>query len=237
MNRMITNMKSALYDFSTLIYPELCYCCEAALMKQEKLICMNCLINIPRTYYHLVNENPVEKIFWGRVKIEKATSYFLYQKGSNYQQLLHSLKYKGVREIGVELGRNFGNELSNTSFFDDIDVIVPVPLHPKKERNRGYNQSLAIAEGLSIAIDKPIDSKVLIRKHFSQSQTRKGRFARWENVSDLFDVKDQVTFAGKHILLVDDVVTTGSTLEACAQAILKCPSVKVSIATLAFSTV
>ncbi len=237
MSRMIINMKSLLYDFSTLIYPELCYCCETALMKQEKLICTSCLVNIPRTYYHLVDGNPIEKIFWGRAKVERATSYFLFQKGSNYQQLLHSLKYKGVREIGVELGRNFGNELNDISYFDDVDMVVPVPLHPKKEKKRGYNQSLAIAEGLSLAIHKPVDSKVLIRKHFSQSQTRKGRFSRWENVSELFDVKNLVDFEGKHILLVDDVVTTGSTLEACAQAILKCPSTKVSIATLAFATI
>jgi len=230
-------MKTLLYDFSTLIYPELCYCCETSLMKQEKLICTNCFVKIPRTHYHLVSENPVEKIFWGRVKVEKATSYFLFQKGSNYQHLLHSLKYKGVRDIGVVLGHSFGNELNQVSYFEDVDLIVPVPLHPKKEKKRGYNQSLAIAEGLSGSLQKPIEPNVLFRKYFSETQTRKGRFARWENVSELFDVKNQATFEGKHILLVDDVVTTGSTLEACAQAVLKCPGAKVSIATLACSTV
>ena len=237
MSSLAVNLKTLLYDFSTLIYPELCYCCETSLVKQEKLICTNCFVKIPRTHYHLISGNPIEKIFWGRVKVEKATSYFFFQKGSNYQHLLHSLKYKGVRDIGVELGRNFGNELNQTSYFDDVDLIVPVPLHPKKEKKRGYNQSFAIAEGLSGAIHKPVESKVLIRKHFSQTQTRKGRFARWENVSELFDVKNLVTFEGKHILLVDDVVTTGSTLEACAQAVLKCPGAKVSIVTLAYSTV
>jgi ComF family protein len=179
----------------------------------------------------------LEQLFWGRVQIEKATSWFFFQKGSNYQHLLHHLKYKGLRGIGVEMGRNFGSELIANNYFDEVDVIVPVPLHPKKEKKRGYNQSLAIAEGLSQRLEIPIETEHLIRRFYSETQTRKGRFERWENVCELFDLKVEGYFSGKHVLLVDDVVTTGSTLDACAQKILSCTNAKVSIATLAFTSI
>ena len=192
---------------------------------------------MPRTHFHLVKGNPVEQLFWGRVKIEKATSWFFFQKGSNYQHFLHHLKYKGLREIGVELGRIFGTELSTVNYFGEIDVIVPVPLHRKREKKRGYNQSLAIAEGLSRVLQKPISNGILYRKYYSETQTRKGRYERWENVNDLFDLKITDAFSGKHVLLIDDVVTTGSTLEACAQKILDCPEARVSIATLGFASI
>lgn len=222
-------------DFLSLIYPNLCFSCENVLMKQEHLICTNCMIQLPRTYYHLVEDNPVELIFWGRVKIEKATSYFLYQKGSKYQQLIHELKYKGFREIGVELGKKFGAELIQNNYFGDVDCLVPVPLHPKKEKKRGYNQSLAIAEGLAQMLQKEVCTDVLIRNYYSETQTRKGRFERWQNVNELFGVKNSEKLANKHVLLVDDIVTTGSTLEACANVLLQLPNVKVSIATLGYA--
>jgi len=142
-----------------------------------------------------------------------------------------------LRGIGVELGRNFGSELLDNNYFGDIDTIVPVPLHPKKEKQRGYNQSLAIAEGLSKQLKIPIETDILIRRFYSETQTRKGRFERWENVSELFDLKFEGFFAEKHVLLVDDVVTTGSTLDACAQKILECEGAKVSIATLAYASI
>jgi len=233
--KLIPHMTEMIEDFIGLIYPNLCLTCNNVLMKQETLICTNCMIGLPRTHYHLVDNNPIELIFWGRVKIEKATAYFIFQKGSRYQKLLHQLKYKGERGIGVEMGKKFGAELMQNNYFKEVDLIVPVPLHPKKEKKRGYNQSLAIAEGLALQLGKEICTDVLYRKHYSETQTRKGRFDRWQNVNELFDIINPEKIQNKHLLLVDDIVTTGSTLEACANALLKSDNVKVSIAALGYS--
>jgi ComF family protein len=224
-------------DFLSLIYPNLCFCCGEVLVKQENIICTSCVVGLPRTNFHMEEGNPVEQLFWGRVPIEKATSYFIFQKGSRYRKLLHQLKYKGFRSVGVEMGQRFGAELISSGYFDDIDVLVPVPLHPKKQRKRGYNQSLAIAEGLAFSLGKQIDSTNLYRTSHTESQTRKGRFERWQNVNALFDVRNLETFEHRHILLIDDVVTTGSTLEACAYAVRKSKGAKVSVATLAFASI
>lgn len=237
MNKLLTPVRKYLIDFLSLVYPNICLCCDNPLVSQESIICTRCNIQLPRSHFHLVEGNPVEQLFWGRVTIEKATSYFIFKKGSRYQRLLHELKYKGCREIGVEMGKRFAAELQQISYFDEIDCIVPVPLHPKKEKKRGYNQSAVIAEGLSFILKKEIDTKNLFRKHHGESQTRKGRYERWENVNEIFDLIDKEAFANKHILLIDDVVTTGSTLEACALAVLKSENTKVSIATLAFASI
>jgi ComF family protein len=230
-------IKQYIQDFIYLIFPRLCTGCGRCLVKGEGFVCFNCLIRMPRTQFHLQQGNPLEQIFWGRVKIEKATAWFYYQKGSDYQQILHHLKYKGMREIGVELGRGFAAELKESDYFGEVDMIVPVPLHPKKERQRGYNQSQAIAEGISGILSIPIEKEILFRRYYTESQTRKGRFERWENVSDLFGLKKEGFFAGKHVLLVDDVITTGSTIEACARKILECEGAKVSVATLGFASI
>jgi len=208
MNKLLTPVRKYLIDFISLVYPNICLCCDNPLVNQESIMCTRCNIQLPRSHFHLVEGNPVEQLFWGRVPIVKATSYFIFKKGSRYQRLLHYLKYKGCREI-----------------------------HPKKEKKRGYNQSAAIAEGLSFILEKEVDTKNLFRKHYGESQTRKGRYERWENVNEIFDVTNHVAFANKHILLIDDVVTTGSTLEACALALLKSENTKVSIATLAFASI
>ncbi|HKK82032.1 MAG TPA: phosphoribosyltransferase family protein [Prolixibacteraceae bacterium] len=237
MKKIISSLKEHLEDFSTLIYPNLCLCCNEALVKQEKHFCTPCAIGLPRTYYHLASINPVEQLFWGRVKIERATSYFLYQKGSKYQKLLHQLKYRGNQNVGVELGRMFAVDLNEVNYFAGVDYIVPVPLHPRKKRKRGFNQSEAVASGMQHVLQKEIIALNLKRRHYTSTQTRKGRFERWENVQDLFIQKDPEIFEGKHILMVDDVVTTGSTLEACAHAVLKSYGAKVSVATLAYAVI
>lgn len=235
--KITQNIYSLFNDFLSLIYPNLCICCDDLLVKGEKYICTNCLIKMPRTHFHLVKNNPIEQIFWGRTQIEKGTSFFFFQKGSPYQKILHSLKYKGYKEIGTEIGRIFAAELNEVSYFDKVDLIVPVPLHPRKLRKRGYNQSEAIAEGMSLNLKIKISTNNLYRKHYNQTQTRKGRYERWENVNELFAVKNPETFANKHILLIDDVLTTGSTLEACANALHQCENTKVSIATLAYAAI
>lgn len=224
-----------LNDFLEFIFPELCITCNTRLISQEKYLCMNCWSDIPVTNFHLAEENKVARLFWGRVKIEFATSYFSYKKGSRYQQLIHYIKYKGLKELGFETGRKFGNTLLHSKCLQDVDVIVPVPLHLKKEKKRGFNQSLYIAKGIAESTDKPLIEKNLYRKIFTSTQTKKNRFERWQNVENIFGIRNPEEFAGKHILLVDDVVTTGSTLEACAFPILKIENTKVSIATLAFA--
>lgn len=229
-------LKDILPDFISLIYPNLCLGCGKLLVTGEKLICFDCLVRMPRTNFHKVEDNKVEMIFWGRVKIEKASSFFLYQKGSIWQKVLHKIKYKGFKDAGFELGKNYGYELKGADYFGSVDYIVPVPLHPRKERKRGYNQSLSIAEGLSYSLGIPVEIKNLYRVRYTNTQTKKGRYERWENVNNIFAVRSDGIYENKHILLVDDVITTGSTLEACANAILGCTGSKVSIVTLAFAS-
>ncbi|MDK2977460.1 MAG: hypothetical protein PWP52_174 [Bacteroidales bacterium] len=221
-----------LKDFFNLIYPNLCVVCNNHLVSQEKFICTSCLYNLPKTNFHHDIENPVSQLFWGRTKIEYATAFYFYHKGSKYQKMMHKFKYHGCKEIGFILGRYFGSQLKD-SVFNQVDLIVPVPLHKSKLKKRGYNQSEFIARGLSESLEKEVDTQTLIRTVATTTQTRKSRFDRWENVEKIFDIKEPERFRNKHILLVDDVVTTGSTLEACANTVLEAPDTKVSIATLA----
>jgi ComF family protein len=223
-------------DLFHLMYPPTCVCCENTLVKQERLVCYNCLVCLPRTQFHREANNTVEMLFWGRVPIERAASFFFYQKGSLHHELLHSLKYRGFRELGAMLGKMYALELMADGTFTNIDCIVPVPLHPTKLRKRGYNQCEAIAEGLSVGMNKPVVRENLIRRTSSATQTRKGRWERWQNVESIFGVYNPLEFEGKHILLVDDVVTTGATIEACASELQKSNNTKVSVVTLAYAS-
>lgn len=216
-------------DFFNLLYPNLCLVCSENINYNENKICISCINNIPKTNYHLQQDNPVEKRFWGKVPIEKVTAYFFFEKGSPYQKLLHLLKYKNNKELGKELGKYAAVDLLENSFFRDVDLIVPVPLHPNKLRKRGYNQSEWIAMGLSEILDIPIETSNTIRTIENPTQTKKSVYDRYLNTENIFDIKDRERYAGKHILLVDDVLTTGSTLESCASCILECIDSKVSI--------
>ncbi len=222
-------------DFLNLFYPNVCQACGNYLFQQEHVICARCLFDIPKTNFHLEKNNPVAMLFWGRVKIEYATAFFTFSKGSKFQKLIHKLKYQKQKEIGIELGKQLGLQINKSAFFNDIDLIVPVPLHPKKKRIRGYNQSELIAEGVASAIHKPANFTNLYRAVHSDSQTKKNKLERWENVNNIFKIKDTAIFSDKHILLVDDVVTTGSTLEACAQALFRSENCRVSVAVLAYA--
>jgi ComF family protein len=206
-------------------------------MRNETLICTECYILIPRTNYHLKPDNPVSQLFWGRCLISKAAAFSFYIRDSRIKKLIHQLKYKGIKEIGPELGRIYGNSLRSSGFMDDIDLIVPVPLHPSKKRQRGFNQSDLISAGMADATGIPMDPDLLVRKTGTKTQTRKSRYDRWTNVQDIFRVKDENRLKHRHILLVDDVITTGSTIEACANEMLKVENVKVSVAALAFSVI
>jgi len=229
---MLKTFKTYFNDFFNLFFPDLCVVCNEHLVNQEKLICTKCLYKLPKTNFHLHKDNPVSQVFWGRVPIENATGYFFFHKGSTYQHMMHKYKYHGYKEIGYVLGKSFGSQLRE-SHFNTIDVIVPVPLHKTKLKKRGYNQSEWFGMGLAEALEKPIDTKNFMRSIATETQTRKSRFERWKNVEDIFTVVNPELLMGKHILLVDDVVTTGATLEACAHKLLEIPETKISIATLA----
>ncbi len=216
-----------------LFYPNLCLCCSESLNAQEKLICTKCLSEIPKTDLHLHADNYIEQRFWGKVRVEKATAFFFFEKGSKYQHLLHLLKYKGHKEIGTILGRHAAADLLTAGTFQDIDMIIPVPLHPKKFQQRGYNQSEYIAQGLSMILGKPCDTAHLYRAKENPTQTKKSVYERYQNTLGIFAVRNPEELENKHILIVDDVLTTGSTLENCICELQKIPNVRTSIFTLA----
>lgn len=224
-----------LNHFLELFYPKLCLVCEQKLISQEYFICLKCLLHLPRTNFHKMKDNPMEELFYGRIHIERASALFEFKKGSPYQKILHHLKYRGMKELGEFMGIHFAHQLKNSEFIKSLDFICPVPLHPKRERKRGYNQSYHLAKGLSDTLDIPLENQVLKRKIHSTTQTRKNRFERWQNVDGIFEVQNIHVFQNKHILLLDDVVTTGATLEACSQTIIKNCNAKISIATLAIA--
>ena len=224
-----------LHDFISLIFPHICASCGKSLYKNEHSICTHCAYHLPKTNYHLDNENPIAKIFWGRINIHSAGAFYNFGKGGKVQHLIHQLKYKGKKEIGVTLGKFYGYDLRKSASFKTIDTIIPVPLHSKKKKKRGYNQSEQFAQGLSESMKIPTDFNTLYRAMESETQTKKTRFNRWKNVETIFQLKDVKTLEGKHILLVDDVITTGATLEACANTLLQVPNVKISIATIAYA--
>ena len=229
-------VKNIFSGFLHLFYPRICAVCSTDLVVSEDVICISCIYKIPLTRYWNDKENPVAQIFWGRVDIDNACAYFLFSKGSKYRPLLHKLKYQGHKEIGVELGKQFGQVLKTSEFYADVDYIVPVPLHPKKLRIRGFNQAEAIARGIAVGVNAKVSTANLIRSEFTQTQTRKTRAERVKNVSQAFTLVNEQELEGKHLLLVDDVVTTGATLEACAAKLLEIKGCKVSVGALAFAS-
>jgi ComF family protein len=220
-------------DFLSLIFPRLCEACGRSLYKEEACICLYCTHHLPRTGFHLEEDNPVARIFWGRVPLHAAASCFNYHKGGKVQRLVHALKYKGRREVGQALGKLYGVELAQASQFKTAEIIIPVPLHPSRLRSRGYNQSEEFGAGLGESMSIVMEPDLLYRKWSSSTQTKKGRYHRWKNVDGLFQVSDPARLENKHILLIDDVVTTGATLEACAQALLEVPGTRISVAAIA----
>jgi ComF family protein len=233
---MLKVIKELADDLFSLFFPDLCQGCGQPLIKGEETICTICHFHLPKTYFHNDPDNPLNKVFWGRVNLEAVASYVYFQKGSTVQHLLHQLKYKGKQEIGLRIGKWYGQDLKYADVFKDTELVIPVPLHPSKLRKRGYNQSRMFAEGLTAVMSAKIEDRCLYRKVDSKTQTRKTRYNRWENVENIFAVRNPGKLQGRRILLVDDVMTTGATLEACAQALLEVPGVKVSVATIAYAS-
>jgi ComF family protein len=220
----------------SLLLPRTCPACSRILKDWEECLCLVCLGKLPVTRFHEESGNKMAEMFWGRVRLQQATAWFYFRKGSIYQDALHKLKYNDRPDIGFLLGRQYGYELNQSRVFIKPDLMVPVPLNPKKLRSRGYNQSDAIAKGLSAGLKISMDQTVLTRPMQTATQTRKSRYDRYLNVSGKFRVADPALLENKHILIIDDVITTGATLEACAEELLKIPGVTVSVAALAWAS-
>lgn len=231
---VLTSVSKYTGDFISLFYPTTCATCGAILPGHDHVLCTWCMHSLPETGFHEGNSNPVEKLFYGRITVQHATALLFYNKKSKYNRLLHQLKYQGRKEIGTFLGKLLGSRLKATAF-ESVDIIIPIPLHRAKFRRRGFNQSAIIANGISDILGKPANENILYRKIFTSTQTRKSRFDRWENVEGIFECRNTDEIKNKHILLIDDVVTTGATLEAAGSCLLKVPGTKLSVATAAYS--
>jgi len=222
-------------DFISLLYPRVCAACGNSLFKNEEVVCTFCLYHLPKTNYHLMDDSPLDKVFWGRAQLAHTAALYNFQKKGKVQHLIHQLKYKGRMDVGVYMGKILGADLVKTEAFQDITKVVPVPLHPAKQRKRGYNQSEQIAIGLAKAMNIEMDATSFVRTFNTETQTRKSRFARWENVKEIFKVMAPEELANRHILLVDDVITTGATLESAAHILLAIEGVKLSVACIGFA--
>lgn len=224
----------AFSEFTSIIYPNNCLLCLSSLLKNENCICTICEAKLPYTNYHVIKDNPVEKKLWGRVKLESAASLLFFEKGLDVQHLISNLKYKNRQDIGEKLAEIYGKKLlESTSPLLQIELIIPIPLHPKKYKQRGYNQCHTFALSLGQKLKKIVNISSANRKINTISQTGKNRINRWENVSDIFEISNQKELINKHILIVDDVITTGATIEALANQLLKIPGTKVSVLVMA----
>lgn len=218
-----------------LISPRLCVICGHRLTVTEEVICTKCNFHLPRTdFHHNAYENEMAKLFWYLIPIERATAYFYYEPHSSTANIIYQMKYKDHPEIGEVMGRMMGKELMPSGFFDGIDGIIPVPLTKKRQRQRGYNQSEEIARGISEVTGLPLFDKVVKRVSFKGSQTNLGRWERNENVEKVFELIDPAIH-DKHLLVVDDVVTTGATVIACSKELAKAGNIKISALSLGFA--
>jgi len=216
-----------------LFFPKVCYTCNNELLDFENYVCTKCRHNLPITNFHFDNNDAVEKVFYGRVKVENATSLLRFENKGIVQQLIHNLKYKGYEDIGIFLGEWLGNELKTIETYHDIDIVIPVPLHKNKLKKRGYNQVDKFAQEIAKALAVEYNDKALIKITSTKSQVTKKRLARWQSTTELFAIEHPDQIQNKHILLVDDIITTGATLEACINELKTAKNVKISIATMA----
>ncbi|KAA3650195.1 MAG: ComF family protein [Bacteroidetes bacterium] len=220
---------------TSLLFPKVCFACGETLKNKQIHICASCYQNIPRTNFFDGEINMLEKKFWGRIPIQHATAFLYFIPKGRVQRLIHHFKYYGQKEIGITLGEWAAAELMVQNFFSSIDIVVPIPIHELKKRKRGFNQSDFIAEGIQNMTGIKAITDNLEKRFHTESQTRKSRFKRWENVKTTFAVKDTKLFEGKHILLVDDVITTGATIEACAIELLKIQDLRLSLLSIAMT--
>jgi ComF family protein len=232
---MLQAVHTYLQDFAHLFFPQNCLGCGSDILEHEQLLCAHCYTQLPETGFFKQPHNIVEKIFYGRIPLSAAASAYYFTKSSLIQHLIFQLKYKGNKEAGLLLGRLTGRMMKQSNRFNDVDIIIPLPLNLKKQKKRGYNQAALIAKGIGEAMEKPVMDKIVVRAIFTETQTHKDRVNRWQNMEGVFKVTEEAPLIGKHVLLIDDVVTTGATLEACGNVILQIPGTKLSIATVAFT--
>ncbi len=218
-----------------LFFPKVCYACNNLLVDNEKHICITCRHNLPVTNFHFENNEAIKKVLYGRVKLELGTALLKFEKKGIVQHLLHNLKYKGHETIGKVLGEWLGNELKTIEAYQTIDVIIPVPLHKRKLKKRGYNQVKKFGIEIANALDAEYIDTVLLKTTSTKTQVFKKRIARWDNSNEVFTMQNESLIKGKHILLVDDIITTGATIESCANILLKAENVKISVATMAIA--
>lgn len=217
----------------SLFYPRVCAACGSLLLEDEKTVCTKCVYALPKTGYEANPDNPLAQMFAGRVRLNAVTACFFFSKKGKVQRLIHQLKYRNNQDAGTFLGNEMGKVLSQSPYFQDVDYIFPVPLHPKKERKRGYNQSEVIANGAAALLNAKVDKTHLVRTVNTSTQTKKSREERRKNVEGIFAVNRPEELVGKHILIVDDVITTGATVEACAEALKDIEYIKISVAAVA----
>lgn len=232
---VMLQVKNYLEDFLHLFFPHNCVGCGTDILNNDDLLCAYCLTQLPETGFLAMPANPVEKIFYGRLPVQHAGSAFYFNKDSLLQHLIIQFKYKNNREAGIYLGKILGRAIRDAVRFDDTDVIVPLPLNEKKLFKRGYNQASMLAKGIAEVWQKPIIENAVERIQFTETQTHKNRITRWQTMEGVFKVTDESVLKNKHVLLLDDIITTGATLESCGAAILKTESTKISICTLAYT--
>ncbi len=216
-----------------LFYPRVCAACGNFLMSKEETVCLSCRYLLPKTLYEKNADNPLAQMFYGQIDFHAVTAEFFFSKTGKVQHLLHQLKYEGNKDAGFFLGQQLGESIKESELFQNLDYLIPIPLHPKKEHIRGYNQSHVIAQGVENMTEIPIIKDCLYRKVFTSTQTKKSREERWDNVKDIFDIKNGERLKGQYVLLIDDVLTTGATLMAAGKTLSQIPDIKISVATAA----
>jgi ComF family protein len=228
-------VKTYIDDVLHLFFPHVCIGCNTDVLNTNDMLCTECLNKLPLTGFMDAADNLVEKIFYGRLHVQQAGSAFYFNKDSVIQRIIIQLKYKNNQAAGNFLGKLLGRQIAAAKRFDDVDIIIPLPLNDKKLFRRGYNQASIIANGIAAVWNRTVTEDAVERILFTETQTHKDRIARWETMEGVFTVTQPALIVNKHILLVDDIVTTGATLEACGEAVLKVPGVKLSIATIAYT--
>ncbi len=223
------------HDFLDLLYPRCCAVCHRALLRDEDHLCLHCLQGLPRTHYHLLDSNLMEQLFYGKLDVERAVAWCYFAQGSDYRKLIHHIKYHNDPQCAYYLGWVYGKELQESALFLGVDYVVPVPLHPYRAWQRGYNQSERIAQGVADALGVSVANGWMKRVKHSQTQTNKSLYERWLNTQSIFALVDGHPFDHKRLILVDDVVTTGATLLACAKSLSRVKEVKISLLALAIA--
>lgn len=232
----MSTLKDYAHSLLNLFYPHLCRACGHELYQLDQYVCWRCQRDLPYTAFEQFAENPVRKLFTGRLPIEQGSSLLFFSKLSITQALVHQFKYKDEQDLGLWMGRLMGSRLKEQPHYAGIDCLVPLPLNVRKLRQRGFNQAEVLARGMSESMQLPVAPVAVLRTQYTSTQTRKSRLQRWLNVEHVFGIAKDSGLEGKHVLLVDDVITTGATMDACGHALLKIPGLKLSVCSLAYAS-